>query len=77
MTRETPHLPVLINEVVAGLAVVPGETHVDGTFGAGGYTRALLGAGAGRVIGFDRDPDAIANGPASCTTSCSRTATAA
>ncbi|WP_324806802.1 16S rRNA (cytosine(1402)-N(4))-methyltransferase RsmH [Sphingomonas sp. LY29] len=57
------HVPVLIQEVVAGLAVVPGETIVDGTFGAGGYSRALLGAGAGRVIGFDRDPDAIANGP--------------
>jgi 16S rRNA (cytosine1402-N4)-methyltransferase len=62
-TDKTPHLPVLIDEVVAGLAVVPGETLVDGTFGAGGYTRALLGAGAGRVIGFDRDPDAIASGP--------------
>jgi len=57
------HVPVLLREVVEGLAVVPGETLVDGTFGAGGYTRALLGAGAGRVIGFDRDPDAIANGP--------------
>jgi len=57
------HVPVLLKEVVEGLAVVPGETLVDGTFGAGGYTRALLGAGAGRVIGFDRDPDAIANGP--------------
>ena len=57
------HVPVLIGEVVAGLAIVPGETIVDGTFGAGGYTRALLGAGAGRVIGFDRDPDAIAAGP--------------
>jgi 16S rRNA (cytosine1402-N4)-methyltransferase len=64
VTSNLPHLPVLIDEVVAGLAVVPGETHVDGTFGAGGYTRALLGAGAGRVIGFDRDPDAIAKGPA-------------
>ena len=63
MTQDSPHLPVLIDEVVAGLAVVPGETFVDGTFGAGGYTRAMLGAGAGRVIGFDRDPDAIANGP--------------
>ena len=58
-----PHLPVLLDEVLAGLAVQPGETHVDGTFGAGGYTRGLLGAGAGRVIAFDRDPDAIAEGP--------------
>jgi 16S rRNA (cytosine1402-N4)-methyltransferase len=57
-----PHLPVLIEEVLAGLAVRTGETHVDGTFGAGGYTRALLEAGAGRVIAFDRDPDAIAEG---------------
>ena len=45
------------------LAIARGETLVDGTFGAGGYTRAMLAAGAGRVIGFDRDPDAIANGP--------------
>jgi 16S rRNA (cytosine1402-N4)-methyltransferase len=58
-----PHRPVLVEEVIAGLAVHAGETHVDGTFGAGGYTRALLGAGAGRVIAFDRDPDAIAEGP--------------
>ncbi len=57
------HVPVLLQEVVEGLAVVPGETLVDATFGAGGYTVALLGAGAGRVIGFDRDPQAIANGP--------------
>lgn len=65
-TVPTPaaHQPVLVDEVVAALAIVPGETHVDGTFGAGGYTRAMLGAGAGRVVGFDRDPDAIANGPA-------------
>ena len=63
MNGTAPHLPVLLNEVVTGLAIVPGETLVDGTFGAGGYARALLGAGAGRVIGFDRDPDAIANGP--------------
>ncbi|MCY7339334.1 MAG: 16S rRNA (cytosine(1402)-N(4))-methyltransferase RsmH [Sphingomonas bacterium] len=64
MTEAALHVPVLIKEVVAGLAVVPGETLVDGTFGAGGYTQALLGAGAGRVIGFDRDPEASANGPA-------------
>ena len=62
-SNDPRHLPVLLNEVVTGLAIVPGETLVDGTFGAGGYTKALFGAGAGRVIGFDRDPDAIANGP--------------
>ena len=58
-----PHVPVLLCEVVAGLAIAAGETIVDGTFGAGGYTRALLEAGAGRVIGFDRDPQAISQGP--------------
>jgi 16S rRNA (cytosine1402-N4)-methyltransferase len=57
------HVPVLLEEVLAGLAITQGDTIVDGTFGAGGYARALLGAGAGRVVGFDRDPTAIANGP--------------
>ena len=47
---------------LAALAIQGGDTLVDGTFGAGGYTRAMLGAGAGRVIGFDRDPDAIEAG---------------
>ncbi|HVM39133.1 MAG TPA: 16S rRNA (cytosine(1402)-N(4))-methyltransferase RsmH [Sphingomicrobium sp.] len=64
MNGELRHTPVLIDEVVAALAIQEGDTVVDGTFGAGGYTRALLGAGAGRVIGFDRDPDAIAEGAA-------------
>jgi len=57
------HIPVLLDEVIAGLAPQAGEIHVDGTFGAGGYSRALLGAGA-NVIAFDRDPDAIAEGAA-------------
>jgi len=61
--RKAPHVPVLIEEVVAAMAIQHGDTVVDGTFGAGGYTRALLAAGAGRVIGFDRDPDAIAAAP--------------
>ena len=61
MTVAAPHIPVLLDEVIAGLAIEPGETHVDGTFGAGGYTRAMLAAGA-QVIAFDRDPDAIAEG---------------
>ena len=53
-----PHTPVLIDEVVAALAPVPGETHVDGTFGAGGYSAAILARGA-HVVAFDRDPDAV------------------
>jgi 16S rRNA (cytosine1402-N4)-methyltransferase len=57
--NKAPHVPVLVSEVIAALALQDGETAVDGTFGAGGYTRAMLAAGAGRVIGFDRDPDAI------------------
>jgi len=56
------HVPVLIDEVIAALALHNGGTAVDGTFGAGGYTRAMLAAGAGRVIAFDRDPDAIEQG---------------
>ena len=56
-----PHIPVLLDEVVAALAPAAGETMVDATFGAGGYARALLAAGA-RVIAFDRDPEAAAAG---------------
>src|SRR5256885_6376860 len=61
-SQHAPHVPVLVDEVIAALAIERGATIVDGTFGAGGYTRAMLGAGAGRVIGFDRDPDAIEQG---------------
>ncbi len=59
----TPHIPVLLDEVIAALAILPGEHHVDATFGAGGYTRAMLASGAA-VTAFDRDPDAIAEGGA-------------
>ncbi|NOU03435.1 MAG: 16S rRNA (cytosine(1402)-N(4))-methyltransferase RsmH, partial [Novosphingobium sp.] len=58
-----PHIPVLLDEVIAGLAPTPGAVIVDATFGAGGYTRRLLDAGAS-VHAFDRDPDAIAAGQA-------------
>ena len=60
---DAPHIPVLLDEVVAALAPAPGEVMVDATFGAGGYTRAILKAGA-TVIAFDRDPDAIREGRA-------------
>lgn len=60
-TAAAPHVPVLLNEVIAGLAPSEGEIHVDGTFGAGGYTKAILNSGA-RVYAFDRDPDAIREG---------------
>lgn len=56
-----PHIPVLLDEVVAALAPAPGAVIVDATFGAGGYTRRLLDAGA-TVHAFDRDPDAITGG---------------
>ena len=58
-----PHIPVLLDEVLAALAPAPGTVIVDATFGAGGYTRRLLDAGA-TVHAFDRDPDAIAAGRA-------------
>lgn len=63
LPRDPRHDPVLRDEIVAALAIAPGELHVDATFGAGGYTRAMLAAGAD-VIACDRDPDAIAEGQA-------------
>lgn len=63
MTAYDRHIPVLRDEVLAALAPQRGETHIDGTFGAGGYTRAILSTGA-QVIAIDRDPDAIRDGAA-------------
>jgi 16S rRNA (cytosine1402-N4)-methyltransferase len=56
---EAPHKPVLLAEVVEALAPGPGRLIVDGTFGAGGYSRAFLQRGA-EVVAFDRDPAARA-----------------
>jgi 16S rRNA (cytosine1402-N4)-methyltransferase len=61
MTAPAPHVPVLLDEVLAALQPAPGTIMVDATFGAGGYTRRLLDAGA-TVHAFDRDPDAVAAG---------------
>lgn len=52
------HIPVLLRPLLAAVAPVRG-LWLDGTFGAGGYTRGLLEAGADRVIGVDRDPLAL------------------
>lgn len=53
-----PHVPVLLTPLLAAVAPVSG-LWLDGTFGAGGYTRGLLAAGADCVIGVDRDPLAL------------------
>ena len=54
-TPNDPHIPVLLGPLLQAVAPVSG-IWVDGTFGAGGYARGLLAAGAGTVIGIDRDP---------------------
>jgi 16S rRNA (cytosine1402-N4)-methyltransferase len=58
---ESPHVPVLAAEALQALAVSPDGLYLDGTFGAGGYSRLILQAG-GRVLALDRDPTAIAAG---------------
>jgi len=58
-TTASPHIPVLMDAVIEALAVMPQQTFVDGTYGGGGYSRAIMTAG-GIVHGFDQDPDVIA-----------------
>jgi 16S rRNA (cytosine1402-N4)-methyltransferase len=70
-SSSAPHVPVLLEDVLQGLAIRPGEVHVDATFGAGGYSRAMLAAGAS-VHGFDRDPDAAVTGAVMVGSSASR-----
>jgi 16S rRNA (cytosine1402-N4)-methyltransferase len=60
-------MPVMLAEVLAALAPRDGAIYVDGTFGAGGYSRALLEACDCRVFGIDRDPDAVKRGQALAT----------
>jgi 16S rRNA (cytosine1402-N4)-methyltransferase len=57
----TVHVPVMLDEVIAGLSPQPGSILVDGTLGGGGHARALadLVDPSGRVIAFDRDPAAV------------------
>ena len=60
----TPHITVLLKEAVEALAVKPAGVYVDGTFGRGGHSRAVLAqlGPQGRLIAFDRDPVAVAAG---------------
>lgn len=58
------HVPVLLDRVMEYLSPHDGGIYIDGTFGAGGYTAAILGAADARVIAIDRDPAAIAGGAA-------------
>ena len=58
------HVPVMLAEVMAALEPRDGAQYIDGTFGGGGYARAILEAADCRVLGIDRDPDAIARGQA-------------
>jgi 16S rRNA (cytosine1402-N4)-methyltransferase len=61
-TVAADHIPVLCDEVVGALAPRDGATYVDGTFGAGGYSAALLAGTRCRVLGIDRDPAAVRRG---------------
>jgi 16S rRNA (cytosine1402-N4)-methyltransferase len=54
---EAAHVPVMLEEVLTAIDPRPGELIVDATFGAGGYSKAFLERGCGRVVGFDRDPN--------------------
>jgi 16S rRNA (cytosine1402-N4)-methyltransferase len=58
------HIPVLRERAVEALAAKPGGLYLDATFGAGGYTRAILASEGTRVLALDRDPNAIAAGAA-------------
>ena len=58
------HIPVLLKQVMRALSPRVGERYIDGTFGAGGYARAILDAADCKVLGLDCDPSAIAAGRA-------------
>jgi 16S rRNA (cytosine1402-N4)-methyltransferase len=64
MMTSPPHIPVLREEAIAALGVRRGGRYVDATFGAGGYTRAILAHPETRVLAFDRDPTAVKAGQA-------------
>lgn len=60
MIAASPHFPVMLPEVLSALSPRDGEVYVDGTYGAGGYSRAFLESADCTVIAIDRDPSAVA-----------------
>lgn len=64
VTQESRHIPVMLGEVLSALSPRDGGIYVDGTFGAGGYSRAILEAANCKVFAIDRDPEAIRDGAA-------------
>lgn len=62
--NESPHFSVLLQESVESLVVDPAGTYVDGTFGRGGHSRAILAklGPEGKLFGIDKDPEAVAVG---------------
>lgn len=57
--QDAPHIPVLLQEMLEFMAPEAGKLYVDATFGAGGYSRALLEAAPCQLVGIDRDPDVL------------------
>lgn len=64
MNAPLGHIPVLLAEVIAAMAPRDGGVYLDGTFGRGGYSEALLRSAACRVVALDRDPEAVRQGGA-------------